>query len=88
MMVHDLKIKPRFYEDVLSGRKQFELCRDDRGFCVGDKVCLREWNEDVGDYTGRSVTMQIIYILRDVPEYGLMEGYCIFGFKEVGNNND
>ena len=78
-MVHDLKIKPKFYEDVLYGKKQFELRRDDRDFNVGDSVCLREWDEEAEDYTGRSITKRIIYILRNVPEYGLQEGFCILG---------
>lgn len=33
---------------------------------------------DIG--TGRKVGRNIVYILRDVPEYGLMTGYVIFGW--------
>lgn len=74
---HELKILPQFYEDVAKGRKNFELRKDDRDYKVGDFVKLREYKD--GKFTGRSVGMPILYILRNCPEYGLMDGYCILG---------
>ena len=37
-----------------------------------------EWEN--GEYTGRTEVRRIRYVLRDVPEYGLMPGYCIIGW--------
>ena len=79
MQTHELKILPKYFEDVLYGRKRFELRKDDRGFEVGDWIRLREWED--GKYTGRVYYVLITYILRDVPEYGLKEGYCILGIE-------
>ncbi len=31
-------------------------------------------------YTGRDYVQSIGYILKDCPEYGLMDGYIIFGW--------
>lgn len=45
---------------------------------IGDVVILKEWNGE--KYTGREVGRNIVYILRDAPEYGLMPGYVIFGW--------
>ena len=75
---HELKILPEYFQAVQDGRKNFELRKDDRGYQVGDLVHLREYYE--GRYSGRDIVLKIRYILRDCPEYGLMDGYCIIGF--------
>ena len=77
---HNLKILPIYFEDVLSGKKSFELRKDDRYYNVGDMFILREWDPDKG-YTGRDFTDVISYIIRDCPGYGLMDGYVIFGWQ-------
>lgn len=77
MDYHDLKVLPEFFEDILSGKKNFELRKDDRGYQVGDAFLLREWTPEHG-YTGRAYANRIDQILRDCPEYGLMDGYIIF----------
>ena len=38
---------------------------------------LDEWDGE--KYTGRYVCKTVIYVLRDVPQYGLQDGYCIIG---------
>ena len=87
-MNHDLKTWPPFFEDVLTGAKTFELRRDDRGYTVGDVVTLREWapadprgaaERGPGDYTGRTLTRSIGYIVRDAPHFGLAPGFAILG---------
>lgn len=75
---HEIKILPQYYEAVSKGIKQFELRKDDRDYQVGDLVRLREW--DGKEYTGNKMIIGIKYVLRDCPEYGLMDGYCIFGW--------
>lgn len=42
-MIHELKTWPRFFEAVKTGRKTFEVRRDDRGFMPEDTLKLREW---------------------------------------------
>lgn len=79
MTIHELKISPIYFWDVYNGKKMFELRKDDRDYKVGDLITLREYEN--GQYTGREIkNIPIVYILRDVPEYGLKEGYCILGF--------
>lgn len=78
-MVHVLKIQPKYFEKVKWGIKRFELRKDDRNYQVGDLITLREYEN--GEYTGKEIKNLLIrYILRDCPEYGLKEGYCIIGF--------
>lgn len=76
---HELKILPEYFNEVISHNKQFELRKDDRDYKVGDYILLKEYEN--GEYTGReSGCLKITYILRNCPEYGLMDGYCILGW--------
>ena len=76
---HDLKILPQFYDDVMKEKKCFELRKNDRDYQVGDIFLLREWTSEHG-YTGRWYVNVIEYVLKDCPEYGLQDGFCIFGW--------
>lgn len=79
-IIHELKILPKFFNEVMNYSKQFELRKDDRDFQEGDWIYLKEFEN--GQYTGReSNCFKINYILRNCPEYGLEEGYCILGFN-------
>ena len=51
---------------------------NDRDYKAGDVVTLKEWTGT--EYTGNEITVGIKYVLKDCPEYGLMDGYCIFGW--------
>ncbi len=76
------KILPRYFRDVLMGIKTFELRKDDDDIQPGDILELLEWKNEA--YTGRNIRCAVTYVLRDCPEYGLMNGYCIIGIKTIG----
>ena len=79
MKIHELKTKPEYFEAARKQQKNFEIRRDDRDYQVGDLVKLEEF--DNGKCTGRHTGLRpVLYVLRDCPEYGLAEGYCIIGF--------
>lgn len=73
---HIIKILPEYFADVRAGRKKFEIRKNDRSYQVGDIVQLAEFEGQ--KFTGNVIEVQISYILRDCPQYGLDEGYCIF----------
>ncbi|MFR1687975.1 MAG: DUF3850 domain-containing protein [Massilimicrobiota timonensis] len=75
--VHNLKIKPDYFNDVLREKKKFEVRYNDRGFKVGDILVLEEF-DDKG-YTGRYINVEITYIM-DEPAY-CKENFVILGFK-------
>lgn len=75
------KILPKFYAGIVSQKKTFELRKDEDDIQVGDILHLREWD---GEYTGHQCKREVTYVLRDCPEYGLMDGYCIIGLQPVG----
>jgi len=85
MMEHICKIKSMFFPDVLSGKKPFELRKNDRLYSVGDKLVLFE-TDDAEKETGNTAIMKVTYILNG-PFYGLMDGFCIMGIKRAGKQN-
>ena len=77
--VHDVKLGATFFDDVKTGRKTFELRKNDRGYKEGDTIVLHEYKD--GATTGRTITKKIVYMLEDFM--GLEDGYCILGLGEV-----
>lgn len=69
------KILPEYFESVIRGEKTFEIRKDEDDIQVGDAIILKEWDGE--KYTGRETGRNISYVLRNVPEYGLKDGYCI-----------
>ncbi len=61
-MVHDLKIAPVFFLAIESGRKTFEIRKDDRGFQNGDTIKLQEYDPVTESYTGREMVAEITYV--------------------------
>ncbi|MDF2611454.1 MAG: hypothetical protein K0R92_2928 [Lachnospiraceae bacterium] len=49
-MQHNLKTLQPYFDDVKSGKKKFELRRNDRDYQVGDKLNLFEYDIDKGAY--------------------------------------
>lgn len=77
---HELKIVASDYKDVISGKKSFELRKNDRGYKQGDSLKMLEFKD--GKHTGRTIDADIIYMLEDYT--GLTEGYCILGIRVTG----
>ncbi|MBR5355319.1 MAG: DUF3850 domain-containing protein [Lachnospiraceae bacterium] len=76
-MTHELKILPKWFEDVAHGLKNFEIRKNDRDYKVGDILILKEF--DGQNYTGRFAKFRVGYIYYGNGEYGVEEGYCIMG---------
>ena len=89
-MIHELKILPEYFEAVTSGRKQFEIRKNDRDVKVGDQLILREYKKYIKhelpgltrptfSYTGDSYKAEITYI----TDYMQKSGYVVLGIKGV-----
>ena len=82
MTVHELKIKPEYYRDVVSGDKTFEIRKNDRNYQVGDLLILSEFHND--DYTGSSVRCIVSYLIKGSEEFGLDKDWCVLGIRVLG----
>jgi len=78
MKKHEVKIKPKWFQDVIDNKKSFELRFNDRDYKEGDELYLREWDDC---YTTRKATFRIKYILENVD--GLETGYCLLGLEPL-----
>ena len=79
---HKLKIWPHFFEQVESGRKNFEIRNTkDRNFQEHDFLILQEWNPDTEQYTGRELERIITYIYNGDEIGGVKENWAILSFK-------
>jgi ParB family chromosome partitioning protein len=76
-VIHDIKLAAMYFDDVQSGKKSFELRKNDRNYKVGDFLNMHEYSD--GKDTGRSIDAEIIYMIEDYN--GLEEEYCILGIK-------
>lgn len=67
-MIHELKIMPCYFKQVINGVKNFEVRNKmDRIYTLYDELLLKEWDND--NFTGNSVLVDVLYILDD-------EKYC------------
>ena len=77
MKIHDLKIDPEYFNDVITGEKRFEVRKNDRDYKKRDLLNLQEYDREKKEYTGRKTLIPVRYIL-DNQEY-LREGFVILG---------
>ena len=98
-MTHTLKILPEYFQAILDGTKADELRQeDDRTFAVGDVLVLREFVRtymdlfdiepswiptDGGYYTGRTLTREVTYVLRDPEHRWLQPGVAALSIRPI-----
>jgi len=82
---HKLKLLKQYYEQQVSGIKNFELRKLDRNFTVGDEIELNEvaYDGKLGECppTGNSFIVRITSITCGFE--GLEDGYGILGTEMV-----
>jgi len=75
MTVHDLKIYPEYWEDIATGKKTFEVRKNDRDYQVGDLLLFRKFDHAKNDYLYFNEVMvcDVTYVV-DLAKIGI-EGY-------------
>ena len=66
MKTHTLKIEPEYLENLISGRKKFEIRYNDRDYQLGDILEFSDWK---GKYS--------FEITHTHSGYGLQDGFVI-----------
>lgn len=74
--VHTIRMASANWDDILSGRKAFEIRMKDHEFRVGHVLQMLEFHDGV--HTGRRIDTEITYVLED--HSGLVDGFIILGF--------
>ncbi len=82
---HELKTWPEPFAAVWDHWKTFEVRKNDRDFVRWDAVRLREWDPETARYSGRSVTVEITYVL-PAGSWATDSEHVIFAFREIGRN--
>jgi hypothetical protein len=73
MITHVLKSWPEFFEPVFKEIKSFEIRKNDRDFKIGDRLMLKEYDPEIGSFTGRYCFRTITYILSKNPFINLKD---------------
>ena len=84
MAIHKLKTWPPYFQQVKSGKKTFEIRKNDRDFKSGDILILKEWNRNEGKYTGDQLQKEVTSVYRPLPggSFGLKEGHCVMSIRD------
>jgi len=62
MAIVKKKIWPEYFEEVASGKKNFEVRLNDFDINEGDTFVLEEWDPKTKSYTGRSIEKKVTYV--------------------------
>jgi hypothetical protein len=80
-MLHELKITPQHYINVMLGLKKVEIRKNDRNYQERDILILNEFNPETSRYTGGQITRKVDYILKDVD--GLESDYVVLQISKL-----
>ena len=86
MRTHILKIKAPYFTDILLGLKTFEIRRNNRDYKVEDILKLQLYPYRDNERKEKEILARVTYVLKNIPEYGLNQDYCILGIKKFGCN--
>ena len=79
MTTHHLKTWPEHFDLIVGEYKTFEIRKNDRGFEVGDTLCLQEWNPRTRKYTGDEVRVHVSHMIQG--EFGLPDDVCVMSVR-------
>jgi len=83
---HDLKVISPHWESLQLNLKNFEVRKNDRGFKVGDGLCLRHWED--GEYVVNEAPQYfIVEYVTSFPD-GIKDGYVVMGLSRYRPSAD
>lgn len=86
-MDHDMVLRtwPGYFRSIWRGQKRAELRKNDRGFQVGDRVLLIEFDPNTGRQPSpsRDILVVITHLIRAEGIEGMENGYCMWSFNVI-----
>lgn len=79
---HKLRIKEEFANAIITGEKNFEIRKNDRGFQRGDLIEFVVV-DDKGVAHHHKINEYLYKINYVMNGYGLKNGYVVFGIEDV-----
>ena len=76
-MLHELKIHPKYFNEILINNKTFEIRKDDWLYQVGDYLLLQEYLS-AGVYSGKEILAKVLYVYRGEL---CLQDYCIMAIE-------
>ena len=87
-MMHEIKLKQDFVEAVSSGRKSFEVRKNDRGYQTGDLIRFIPLDEDGDPNYDSPLYSKLFRITYLLSGWGIEKDYVVFSIEEVRNETD
>lgn len=82
MKTHNLKLRMDFCDDVLRGKKTFEIRYNDRGYQTGDLIKFKAV-DNKGNYIPNIIENRFYKITYILSGWGLKNSYVALGIKEL-----
>ena len=83
MATHKLKVWSEYMDDLLNGKKSFEVRLNDRNFQVGDILILEEYDKEKKEYLSRNLSVEVTYLLNNKVFDAIKEGFVVMAIKPV-----
>jgi ASC-1-like (ASCH) protein len=84
MRIIHKKVWPEYFKEILTGKKKFELRLADFDVQPGDKLILKEWDNEQQKYTGRTIEVIATYVLKTRNlEFWAQENIDKYGYQII-----
>lgn len=79
-MIHKLKCVQPYFNDIVNGKKKFEVRKDDRGYKVGDRLDLFVGSHEIveNEFGRLHVHVWVTYLMYG-GNFGVQSGYVVLG---------
>ena len=83
-MIHEIKILKQFADEIISGNKNFEVRKNDRGYQKGDLIKFNAIQKTVNIEIGgikHPISEELYEITYVLSWWGIEIDYVVFGIK-------
>lgn len=81
VIIHQVKIAPKYFGAVVAGQKKAELRKNDRAYKSGDVLSLCEWKH--GKFTGKEWAAVITHVLPVNEIIAGTDGWVVLSIRAI-----